>query len=191
MSRAVTSLFFRPIQHSILGKLGSTGTNLVSTSCDQNIMAASKGFSLGVVKKRFLGKSTFEQKATKSGYKLPNRQKNWRKARFLGFLIKVLLSFYRGGVDSAFQRHESKFTLFDQLNITTNIKSKINFRISPRKSSVVFGHLLQSPSEIFRNNRIVRNGRKLLNMLNKLRQNPLGSRKISIFSGQKPCTRII
>ena len=60
-------------------------------------MAASKGFSLGVVKKRFLGKSTFEHKATKSGYKLPNREKNWGKARFLGFLIKVLLSFYRGG----------------------------------------------------------------------------------------------
>ena len=146
---------------------------------------------LDVVKKRFLRKSTFEHKATKSGHKLSNREKKWAKARFLGFLIKVLLSFYRGGVDSAFQRHESKFTLFDQLNITTNIKSKINFRISPRKSSVVFGHLLQSPSEIFRNNRIVRNGRKLLNMLNKLRQNPLGSRKISIFSGQKPCTRII
>ena len=95
VSRAITSPFFRPIQYSILGKLGSTGTNLVSTSCDQNIMAASKGFSLGVVKKRFLGKSTFEHKATKSGYKLPNREKNWGKARFLGFLIKVLLSFYR------------------------------------------------------------------------------------------------
>ena len=140
-----------PIQYS--GKAGEywdqSGINFMRS----NIMAASKGFSLGVVKKRFLGKSTFEHKATKSGYKLPNREKNWGKARFLGFLIKVLLSFYRGGVDSAFQRHESKFTLFDQLNITTNIKSKINFRIFPRKSSVVFGHLLQSPSEIFRNNR--------------------------------------
>ena len=62
-------------QYSILGKLGSTGTNLIPTVCDQNIMAASKGLSLGVVKKRFLGKSTFEHKATKSGYKLPNREK--------------------------------------------------------------------------------------------------------------------
>ena len=153
-------------------------------------MAASKGFSLGVVKKRFLGKSTFEHKATKSGYKLPNRDKNWGKARFLGFLIKVLLSFYRGGVDSAFQRHESKFTLFDQLNITTNIKSKINFRVSPRTRS------LRTSSAVFRRNSseiigIVRNGRKLLNMLNNLRQNPPGSSEISIFSGQKPCTRII
>ena len=142
-------------QYSILGKLGSAGINLVSTSWDQNIMAASKGFSLGVVKKRFPGKSTFEHKATKSGYKLPNREKNWRKARFLGFLIKVLLSFYRGAVDSAFQSHRSRFTLFDQVNITTKTekrKSKINFRVSPRKSSVVFGHLLQS-SEILWNDR--------------------------------------
>ena len=123
-------------QYSILGKLGSTGTNLIPTVCDQNIMAASKGLSLGVVKKRFLGKSTFEHKATKSGYKLPNREKkNWGKAPFLGFLIKVLLSFYRGGVE---------FTSFDQLNITTNIKSTIYFQVSPRKSLVVFGHLLQS-----------------------------------------------
>ena len=75
VSRVVRSLFFRPIQYSMLGKLGSTRTNLVSTACDQNIMAASKGFSLGVVKKRFLGKSTFEHKATKSGHKLPNREK--------------------------------------------------------------------------------------------------------------------
>ena len=157
MSRAVTSLFFRPIQYSILGKLGSVGTISRINVMRSKHHGGIKRISLGVVKKRFLGKSTFEHKATKSGYKLPNREKNWGKARFLGFLIKVLLSFYRGGVDSAFQRHESKFTLFDQLNITKNIKSKINFRISPRKSSVVFGHLLQSPSEIFRNNRIVRN----------------------------------
>ena len=93
-------------------------------------------------------------------------------------------------MDSAFQRHESKFTLFDQLNITTNIKSKINFRVSPRTRS------LRTSSAVFRRNSseiigIVRNGRKLLNMLNNLRQNPPGSREISIFSGQKPCTRII
>ena len=67
-------------QYSILGKLGSTGTNLIPTVCDQNIMAASKGLSLGVVKKRFLGKSTFEHKATKSGYKLPNREKKLGKS---------------------------------------------------------------------------------------------------------------
>ena len=62
-------------------------------------------------------------------------KKNWGKAPFLGFLIKVLLSFYRGGVE---------FTSFDQLNITTNIKSTIYFQVSARKSLVVFGHLLQS-----------------------------------------------
>ena len=111
-------------------------------------MAASKGFSLRVVKKRFLGKSTFEHKATKSGHKLSNREKELGKSTI--FRLYVLLSFYRGAVDSAFQSHRSRFTLFDQVNITTKTekrKSKINFRVSPRKSSVVFGHLLQS-SEI-------------------------------------------
>ena len=144
-------------------------------------MAVSKGFSLGVVKKRFLGKSTFEHKATKSGHKLSNWENNWGKARFLGFLIKVLLSFYRGRVDSAFQRHGSRFTLFDQL--VSDFSSEIFGSL--RTSSAVFR---RKSSEIIG---IVRNGRKLLNMLNKLRQNPPGSRKISIFSGQKPCTRII
>ena len=72
-------------QYSILGKLGSTRTNLISTVCDQNIMAASKGLSLGVVKKRFLGKSTFEHKATKSGYKLPNREKKLGKSTIFRF----------------------------------------------------------------------------------------------------------
>ena len=84
------SFFFRPIQYSILGKLGSTRTNLVSTACGQNIMAVSKGFSLGVVKKRFLGKSTFEHKATKSGHKLSS----WELLRhFHKFPHLVLFSF--------------------------------------------------------------------------------------------------
>ena len=124
-------------QYSILGKLGSTRTNLIPTVCDQNIMARhQKDFHQVLLRNVSWEKSTFEHKATKSGYKLPNREKkNWGKAPFLGFLIKVLLSFYRGGVE---------FTSFDQLNITTNIKSTINFQVSPRKSLVVFGHLLQS-----------------------------------------------
>ena len=54
---------------------GSTGTNLVSTTCDQNIMAASKGFPLGVV-------GVVEHKATKSGHKLPNRGKKGAKNDF-------------------------------------------------------------------------------------------------------------
>ena len=48
-------------------------------------MAASKGLSLGVVKKRFPGKSTFEHKATKSGHKLSNRGKKLGKSTILRF----------------------------------------------------------------------------------------------------------
>ena len=130
-----------------------------------------------VVKKRFLRKSTFEHKATKSGHKLPNREKRWAKARFLGFLIKVLLSFYRGGVDSAFQRYRSRFTSFNNENKVENkfpgFSSEIY--VSLRTSSAVFGNLMKWSG-------IVGNGRK---------QSPPGNWEISIFSGQKPCTRII
>ena len=100
MSRVVTSLFFFFDQSNTVfweswGVRGPISYQLhaIKTSwrCQKDV--------------HFLGKSTFEHKVTKSGHRLLSWENNWGKARFLGFLIKVLLSVYRGGMDSAFQRH--------------------------------------------------------------------------------------